>query len=120
MLSSSLRSKLLPSFHRHAFSSAASSDVKVLSKKEIIRTIAKDNDLTYAESGRIVQGVFDMITSSVSNGGRANISGFGSFYSKRAAAKSGFTPLGKSYSVEARDVVKFRAGKALKNIVAGH
>ena len=87
-------------------------------KSDVIRTIAEQHDLSYAKSERIVQGVFDMITSSVSNSEKVSISKFGLFYKARAAAKNGKAPNGEPYSVEAKDVVKFRPFKELKDKVS--
>ena len=65
-----------------------------------------------------VDTVFDMITTSLAKGEEVAISGFGSFLTKKRAARMGVNPrTGAKIQIAATTTPKFRAGKALKEAV---
>lgn len=62
--------------------------------------------------------VFDTITNTLKKGDEVSIAGFGIFTVKHRAARQARNPrTGAMVSVAAMKVPKFRAGKALKDIV---
>lgn len=65
-----------------------------------------------------VDTIFDTITTSLAKGEEVAISGFGSFLTKRRAARMGVNPrTGEKIQIGATTTPKFRAGKALKEAV---
>ena len=65
-----------------------------------------------------VDTVFDSITSSLSKGQEVSISGFGTFVTKKRAARQGVNPrTGEKIQIKATTTPKFRAGKGLKEAV---
>lgn len=65
-----------------------------------------------------VDTVFDTITASLAKGEEVAISGFGSFLTKKRAARMGVNPrTGEKIQIGATTTPKFRAGKALKEAV---
>ena len=65
-----------------------------------------------------VDTVFDSITSSLSKGQEVSISGFGTFVTKKRAARQGVNPrTGEKIQIKATTTPKFRAGKSLKEAV---
>ncbi len=73
---------------------------------------------TMAASKRVVDAVFDTITSTMARGEEVSISGFGVFAVKKAAARQGRNPkTGQTITIAASIKPKFRAGKGLKDAV---
>jgi DNA-binding protein HU-beta len=71
-----------------------------------------------AEAKRIVEGVFDIITKTMSRGEEVAIAGFGTFRVSKSAARMGVNPkTGEKIHIKAAIRPKFRAGKALKESV---
>lgn len=65
-----------------------------------------------------VETVFDTITSALAKGDEVAISGFGTFVTKKRAARMGVNPrTGEKIQIAATTTPKFRAGKALKEAV---
>lgn len=65
-----------------------------------------------------VDTVFTAITTALSKGEEVAVSGFGTFLSKKRAARTARNPrTGEPVNVPATNVPKFRAGKGLKDAV---
>lgn len=65
-----------------------------------------------------VDTVFHTITTALSRGEEVSVSGFGTFLSKKRAARTARNPrTGETVQVPATTVPKFRAGKGLKDAV---
>ena len=65
-----------------------------------------------------VDVVFETITGELSKGEEVAVSGFGTFVTKKRAARMGVNPrTGEKIHVAATVTPKFRAGKALKDAV---
>ncbi|MCA9353136.1 HU family DNA-binding protein [Patescibacteria group bacterium] len=73
---------------------------------------------TQAES--VVKGIFDAIAGEMAKGGSVDIAGFGKFEGSMRNARTARNPrTGEMVNVPAKRVPKFKAGKALKDQVAG-
>ncbi|MDE0309622.1 MAG: HU family DNA-binding protein [Acidiferrobacterales bacterium] len=89
-----------------------------MNKTEMVSNVADSTGLTKADAGRAVEAVFDQIKSSLKNHDSVAIIGFGTFSTGHRAARTGRNPRdGSEVSIPASTVVKFKAGKALKDAV---
>lgn len=89
-----------------------------MKKAELIAAIAEKGGYTKKEAENALNAVIETITSSLENGEKVAISGFGSFEVRERAAKESINPATKEpVHVPAKKVPAFKAAKALKEIV---
>ncbi len=89
-----------------------------MNKTEMVNNVADSTGLTKADAGRAVESVFEQIRSSLKNHESVAIVGFGTFSTGNRAARTGRNPRdGSVVNIPASTVVKFKAGKALKDAV---
>ncbi|MGB7204248.1 MAG: integration host factor subunit beta [Anderseniella sp.] len=85
-------------------------------KSELIQEIALQHPhLFHRDVERIVNTVFDEITSALAEGNRVELRGFGAFSVKKRDARNGRNPrTGEPVKVEAKSVPFFKTGKELR------
>ncbi|OHA46772.1 MAG: DNA-binding protein HU [Candidatus Terrybacteria bacterium RIFCSPLOWO2_01_FULL_44_24] len=89
-----------------------------MTKDGIVEAVQKMLGGSRAEAGRVVDGVFDTITKSLSSGEDVAVSGFGKFKVAHRKARTGRNPkTGAAVQIPATKVPRFSAGKALKDAV---
>lgn len=90
-----------------------------MNKTNLIEQIATLNDVaSKAAAGRIVDSVFDQITSALVSGEEVAIAGFGAFHVVARKEREGRNPQnGEALTIPAKNVPKFRAGKKFKDAV---
>ena len=89
-----------------------------MTKTELVSTIAKDAAIPKAAAEKALSSFTANVTKSLKKGIKVTLVGFGTFtVSKRAARKGRNPQTGKTISIPATKVPKFRAGKALKDAV---
>lgn len=87
-------------------------------KTDVISQMAAQTGFTKKDMGVCLDALVDVITTTLSNGEEVSITGFGKFVVSERAARTGRNPqTGEEISIEAKRCPKFRAGKALKDIV---
>jgi len=75
---------------------------------------------TKTQSDAVIKGIFDAMAGEMAKGGTVDIAGFGKFEGVMRAARDARNPrTGETVKVAAKRVPKFKAGKALKDEVAG-
>ena len=85
-------------------------------KSELVEFIAAKTGLTKADAGRALDATLEGIVNGLKKDGRVALVGFGTFNSKRRAARNGINPLtGKPMSIPAKNVASFKAGSKLKD-----
>ena len=90
-----------------------------MNKAELVNTVADSIDSTKAVASAAVKAVFEAIASELESGEKVVIVGFGAFSVSERAAREGRNPAtGESIEIGAKKVVKFKAGKELKERVA--
>lgn len=88
-----------------------------MTKEGLIEAIAP-KVASKKEAGEIVNEIFDTIAKTLSKGEEVVITGFGTFSAKKRAARQGVNPkTGEKITIPAMTVVKFKAGKSLKEAV---
>jgi len=92
-----------------------------VNKQEMVEAVAKQLDTSKAQAGDIVNALFGsggIIAKELKKGGSVQLTGFGSFLTRKRAARTGRNPqTGKAIKIKASIVPAFRAGKALKDAV---
>jgi DNA-binding protein HU-beta len=89
-----------------------------MNKQELIAKIAKDADLSKATAAAAVDSFFDGVTKALKKGDSITFVGFGTFKTSQRKARTARNPqTGAPIKIKARRVVRFTAGKALKNTV---
>lgn len=85
-----------------------------MNKRELIKLIAENGNMTQVKAEQALSGVLSRVSDAMENGEKVSLSGFGSFRVVERAAQKGRNPhTGKSMTIPARNVVKFKAGKKL-------
>ncbi len=89
-----------------------------MTRSQLIALIAQQCKLSRNNATAAVDAVFESIAHSLEGGRRVELRGFGSFGLKERCAKDGRNPkTGDTVFVEAKRVLFFKAGKALKERV---
>lgn len=89
-----------------------------MNKQELIAKIAKDTGVTKTAAAGAVDSFFDGITKALKKGDSITFVGFGTFKTSQRKARVARNPqTGAPIKIKARRVVRFSAGKALKNAV---
>ncbi len=87
-----------------------------MTKSELIAKLATDNPHLYQRDvERIVNTIFDEITTALSRGDRVELRGFGAFSVKARGARTGRNPrTGESVAVSEKLIPYFKTGKQLR------
>ena len=89
-----------------------------MNKTELINSVAEAAGLTKKDATKAVEAVFDTIQSTLANGEKVQLIGFGNFEVRERAARKGRNPQsGEEIDIAASKVPAFKAGKALKDAV---
>ena len=89
-----------------------------MNKQELIAKIAKDTELSKASAAAAVDSLIDGITRSLKRGDSITFVGFGTFKTSQRKARTARNPqTGAPIKIPKRRVVRFTAGKALKDAV---
>ena len=90
-----------------------------MTKAELIEKMAKDANITKAKASTTLQSFLEGVTKALkSKDGKVTLVGFGTFSKVRRKARKGRNPqTGDTIKIKARNVVKFKTGKALKDAI---
>ena len=89
-----------------------------MNKSELIEALAREKNLTYKKSEEIVNSIFSSLSSTLVDGGRIEIRGFGSFVVKDYKPYQGRNPkTGESIQVKPKKLPFFKVGKELRDRV---
>lgn len=89
-----------------------------MNKKELVKAISEKLEITQKAAGEQLDAILDVITEELVQGGEVKISGFGTFSVAERAAREGRNPAtGETIQIEASKAPKFKAAKALKDVV---
>jgi len=82
--------------------------------------VAERADLTKKDAEKAVNAFVDSVEAALKSGDKVSLVGFGTFEVRKRNARQGRNPqTGQSISIKASRVPAFKAGKALKDSVAG-
>jgi DNA-binding protein HU-beta len=89
-----------------------------MNKTELVEHMAADADISKAAAARALASFLDNIGKSLTKGKSVTLVGFGTFSQKKRAARAGRNPsTGAAIKIAAAKVVRFSAGKTLKDRV---
>lgn len=93
-----------------------------MNKSELVQSLASKTDMTKAEAQRAVEALFNtkdgIMTRALKKGDRIQITGFGTFETRKRKARTGRNPrTGKEIKIGPTTTPSFRPGKALKDAV---
>ena len=89
-----------------------------MNKVELVAAIAEKSELTKVDAEKALKAFVDTVTEELKNGGKVQLVGFGTFEVGERAERQGRNPkTGEAITIPASKSPKFKAGKALKDIV---
>lgn len=89
-----------------------------MNKTDLIEHIAKNADISKAAATRALDAMLGTVKATLKKGGTVSLVGFGTFSVGKRAARKGRNPkTGQEIKIKAARVPKFRAGKALKDLL---
>lgn len=89
-----------------------------MNKSELVDSMAEGANLSKADAKRALESFLESTSDALKAGDKVALVGFGTFsVSKRAARKGRNPQTGKEINIDAKNVVKFKAGSELSNNV---
>lgn len=89
-----------------------------MNKTELISAMSEKSELTKVDTEKALKAFIDTVTEELKNKGKVQLVGFGTFETSERAARTGRNPkTGEAITIPASKSPKFKAGKALKDIV---
>ena len=89
-----------------------------MNKEELVKEISKKTKLSQKVSSDVLSATLEIIQKTVAKGKKVTLVGFGTFSSKKRAARNGRNPqTGKTIKIAAKTVPSFSAGKAFKSLL---
>ena len=89
--------------------------VEIVTKKDIVKTIAEQIELPQLRTKELVQKTFDALIDALVREGRIELRNFGVFQIKRRDARMARNPrTGERVPVQAKRVVTFKPGKEME------
>ncbi|MCR5773539.1 MAG: HU family DNA-binding protein [Lachnospiraceae bacterium] len=89
-----------------------------MNKSELVEAIAKKADLSKKDAEAALNAFTATVGAALKKGDKVQLVGFGTFETVKRAARTGRNPqTGKEIKIAASKAPKFKAGKALKDLV---
>ncbi len=89
-----------------------------MNKTELVNAVAEKTGLSKAKAAAAVDGVISAISDTLKKGDKVSLVGFGTFETVKRGERKGRNPqTGKEITIPAKNVVRFRPGKKLKDLV---
>ena len=89
-----------------------------MTKAELVTMVAEKADLTKKDAEKAISAVVDSISETLAKGEKIQLVGFGTFEVSERAERTGRNPqTGKEMVIPASKAPKFKAGKALKDMI---
>ena len=89
-----------------------------MNKTELVAAIADEAGLSKKDAEKALKAFTDVVTEELKKGEKVQLVGFGTFEVSERAAREGRNPqTGETMKIEASKAPKFKAGKALKDMV---
>ena len=90
----------------------------MMNKEELVQEIAKKAKVTQKDAAEVLNGLVETVQKTVAKGEKVTLVGFGTFESRKRAARTGRNPqTGKEIKIAAKTVPAFSAGKKFKELV---
>jgi DNA-binding protein HU-beta len=90
-----------------------------MNKQDLIGAVADATSLSRADAGKAVEAMLGSIGAALKSGDEVRLTGFGTFTVSQRKASTGRNPrTGEAMDIKASSQPKFKAGKALKDMVS--
>ncbi|MCR5283066.1 MAG: HU family DNA-binding protein [Lachnospiraceae bacterium] len=91
-----------------------------MNKADLIAAIADNANLSKKDAEAALKAFTETVSAELKKGGKVSLVGFGTFEVSKRAAREGINPQTKEVmKIKASKAPKFKAGKALKDMVNG-
>jgi len=89
-----------------------------MNKTELVAAISEKTELTKKDSEKALKALIDVVAEELKKGEKIQLVGFGTFEVSERAERTGRNPqTGKEMTIPASKAPKFKAGKALKDMI---
>ena len=89
-----------------------------MNKTEFVAAIAEEAGISKTDAAKAVKAFTDVVVEEMKKGEKIQLVGFGTFETSKRAAREGRNPqTGETMTIAASKAPKFKAGKALKDMV---
>ena len=89
-----------------------------MNKTELVAAIAEKAEISKKDSEKALKAFIDLVSDQLKKGDKVQLVGFGTFEVSERAAREGRNPqTGETMTIAASKAPKFKAGKALKDLV---
>lgn len=89
-----------------------------MNKTELVVAVAEQADISKKDAEKVLKAFVDVVTEEMKKGEKVQLVGFGTFEVSERAAREGRNPrTGETMEIAASKAPKFKAGKALKDMV---
>jgi len=89
-----------------------------MNKTELVAAIAQETQLSKKDAEAAVKAFIDVVAGELKKGEKVQLVGFGTFEVSERAAREGRNPqTGETMTIAASKAPKFKAGKALKDMI---
>lgn len=89
-----------------------------MNKEELVKEISKKTKMSQKNVSEVLNSMIETIEKTVSKGKKITLVGFGTFESRKRAARTGRNPqTGAAIKIPAKKVPAFSAGKKFKEMV---
>ena len=89
-----------------------------MNKTELVAAMAEQAEMTKKDAEKALTAFTEVVAKELKNGGKVQLVGFGTFEVSERAAREGRNPqTGETMKIDASKAPKFKAGKALKDVV---
>ena len=89
-----------------------------MNRTELITAMSEKANMSKVDTEKALKAFIDTVTEELKNGGKVQLVGFGTFEVAERAERQGRNPkTGEAITIPASKSPKFKAGKALKDIV---
>ena len=89
-----------------------------MNKNELIAAMADQAGMSKKDTEKVLKAFTDVVAAELKKGEKIQLVGFGTFEISERAARDGRNPItGETIKIKASKAPKFKAGKALKDLV---
>ena len=89
-----------------------------MNKTELVAAMAEQTNLSKKDAEKAVKAFIEVVTDELKKGEKVQLVGFGTFEVSERAAREGRNPqTGETMEIKASKTPKFKAGKALKDMM---
>ena len=89
-----------------------------MNKTELVAAVAEQGEVSKKDAEKVLKAFVDVVTEELKKGEKVQLVGFGTFEVSERAAREGRNPqTGATMEIKASKAPKFKAGKALKDMI---